>query len=464
MSELEQIKARNKAFLDKNGKSLQANIFISRRKNFAEMLFLHLEQDGDREALKQVLAQLAINSATATGVHLTSFQNQLDVKTKSQHKNGLFCNLFLSADGLTKLGTDSSWTDVIAHLEGNRQDLDVELPKPDPKYGGEKSIDAVLLLAHNVKDALPRWRRSFEQEIFPRIGVELLFVEEAQVYRNNTYGDNRERGLVVEHFGYADGASNPCITVKELEQFETGAKRMDEWNPGSTCEEFLVVEPGDPKNPSYGSFLVFRKMEQDVSKFNRVIEDLAVKLGKTQEEAGALVFGRRRNATSLEKNAQFDASKLNDFHYPANGKCPFFAHVRKMNPRAEGDPPGLPRNYQKPNPIIRRGITYGQRSLRYGSLDVRREPREEVGLFFMSFQKDIDDYQQILQSSWTGGELDPILGHLDDPTKEFEHNIPGLSEPYRGLGGFVHMRGGLNLYAPSLPFFKNLINPSNPVS
>lgn len=468
MSESQAIITENEAFLQKHARDLQANIFISRRKNFVQMLFLHLGSDDDRSTLNRMLSQLANNSETATGIHLTSYQNQLDIRTPGQHQRSLFCNLFLTSNGLSKIHQkDDRWFPILDHLRGNRQDLDGNLPHLQQKFTGDKSIDAVMILGHNSKDALPRIRRSFESEIFPRIGVEILFTEDAQVYRNKLMGDNRGRGLVVEHFGYADGASNPCITAREFGKFGVDGKTMDEWNPVSSYKEFVVPEPIVEGQETFGSYLVLRKMNQDVRQFNAVLKDIADKINQarstgepkmTPQEVGALAFGRRRNGTSLERSSIYDSNGLNDFHYPVDGKCPFFAHARRMNDREVKDQSGLPSTYQNPNPIIRRGITYGKRRLRYGSLDTNAEPDSEVGLFFLSFQNDIGRYQQILQNSWQG-EIDPILGHLDDPEKALQHHIPGLSEPYEGFGKFVDLLGGLNLYAPSLSFFKNLSTP-----
>ncbi len=469
MSESQTIIAENEAFLQQHGRDLQANIFISRRKTFVEILFLHLDADGDRSTLNTTLSKLAENSETATGIHLTSYQNQLDIQTPSQHQRSLFCNLFLTSKGLTKIHQkDDRWFPILDHLRGNRQDLDGNLPHLELKFTADKSIDAVMILGHNSKDALPRMRRSFEREIFPRIGVELLFTEEAQVYRNKLMGGNRGRGLVVEHFGYADGASNPCITAREFGKFGVDGKTMNEWNPVSSYKEFVVSEPAVAGQETFGSYLVLRKMSQDVRQFNEVLKDIADKINQarsnddpkvTPQEVGALAFGRRRNGTSTEREPAYDDKGLNDFHYPEISKCPFFAHARKMNAREVEAWPGLPRMYQNPNPIIRRGITYGKRRLRYGSLDTTVQPNGDVGLFFLSFQNDIGRYQKILQQSWTN-DLDPILGHLDNPQKTLQHNIPGLNEPYEGFGKFVELLGGLNLYAPSLSFFRNLSTPT----
>lgn len=469
MHESQTIITANEEFLRKHGGDLQANIFLSRRKNFVEMLFLQFNGNDDHTALKSFLSMLAANSETAMGIHLTSYDNQLAIRTGTQHHRSLFCNLYLTHRGLSKLlEHEDLWSEIRGHLGANRQDLDWNLPHLDPNYQDEERIDAVLVLGHNVQDALPRWRRFFSQQIFPRIGVNLLFHEETRIYRNNLVGNNRERGLVVEHFGYADGASNPCITEKEFQKFGPSNKSMDEWNPVSSVHEFVVVEPEPANSPSFGSYLVLRKMSQDVNKFNTVLKDIADKMnvGKTEEEVkvrpeevGAIAFGRRRNGTSLEKDAIFDHRTLNDFHYPKDGKCPFFAHARKMNDRESGTSQELPKKYQTPNPIIRRGITYGKRALKYGGLDAMKPPKGEVGLIFMSFQKDINQYQAILANAIEGPELDPILGNLDQPDKSFEHQIPGLTETYQGFGDFVKLLGGLNLYAPSLSFFTNLSTP-----
>ena len=103
---------------------------------------------------------------------------------------------------------------------------------------------------------------------------------------------------------------------------------------------------------------MFRKLEQNVRAFKEREQQFAQALGLPEADAkraGALVMGRFEDGTPVVLKATPDRSGPvpNNFTYEDDshgGKCPFQAHIRKVNPRQEG----VPR-------IVRRGITYGTR-------------------------------------------------------------------------------------------------------
>src|SRR5262249_20727275 len=98
----------------------------------------------------------------------------------------------------------------------------------------------------------------------------------------------------------------------------------------------------------YGSFFVFRKLEQNVRGFRSALADLTRVLGPGSdvERAGAMAVGRFRDGTPIvPTTAPTPGAELNNFTYAADdssGKvCPFHAHIRKTNPRGDS-PLGLP--------------------------------------------------------------------------------------------------------------------------
>lgn len=453
MVQSEKIIEENELFFQGFGADLQAGIFASPRKEHLLLLFLHLQDGQDLANLRLMLRSMATNSRSRRGLYLTSLQNQNDNYREKKEKNALFFNVFLSAAGLKKLGGEgAAWQAVLQNLEAHEDDL-AGNGLWDAAYQSKDSVDLVLHLGHQQKDALLRIRRQFEKELFPRMQLQVLFAEEGQVFREISRQD-QDKSIVVEHFGYADGGSNPCVAAWEFEKYRQQQRTMAHWNPVTSYRHFVVEEPSADRQPGYGSFLVYRKFEQHLQKFKKAIQDLAGKKGISEEEAGALAFGRRKDGTPLEdQGTGGHPDNNNDFVYTAESKCPVFSHIRKINPRHAPEGEDLPRVFGHPNPIMRRGITYGKRKLLYGRFSPMAPPSDPVGLLFLSFQDDIGRYQHLLRS---GQEevADPILSNLDQSAVTTAYHFPDLEEPIRGFGGFTSLRGGLNLYAPSLKFFK----------
>ena len=124
---------------------------------------------------------------------------------------------------------------------------------------------------------------------------------------------------------------------------------IDKSKPEAGPKLVLVKDPHDglknPPIPAYGSYLVFRKLEQNVRGFQDQLDELAKALqlqGHDRQRAEALVMGRFRDGTPVVLQAtpgQHDPVPNNfDFADDALGlKCPFQAHIRRMNPRGERD-------------------------------------------------------------------------------------------------------------------------------
>jgi deferrochelatase/peroxidase EfeB len=90
---------------------------------------------------------------------------------------------------------------------------------------------------------------------------------------------------------------------------------------------------------SFGSYLVFRKLEQDVEGFHSAIDQLAKQLNISRDFALAQTIGRFKDGTPLVLAGNplphilqppNNFNYANDFH---GLKCPLHAHIRKANPR-----------------------------------------------------------------------------------------------------------------------------------
>jgi Dyp-type peroxidase family len=152
-----------------------------------------------------------------------------------------------------------------------------------------------------------------------------------------------------------------------------------------------------------GSFLAFRFLSQLVPEFNRFLELNAPRVNDpavdTAELLGARFTGRWKSGAPIQvtplhddPNLAADKTKNNVFTFD-NGnqdKCPFAAHVRKMNPR--GDIPVAAINQHK---VMRRGIQYGPEVNDNESKQHKTE--KDRGLLFVSYQSSLSNGFQFLQ-------------------------------------------------------------------
>lgn len=212
----------------------------------------------------------------------------------------------------------------------------------------------------------------------------------------------------------------------------------------------------------YGSFMVFRKLEQNVKAFWESLGELSIKSGIPLDKAAALAVGRYEDGTPVMPTTVIkDKADQNDFHYDQDPKaaiCPFHAHIRKTNPR--GDVPRYITNgnagFERARRIVRRGITYGNRSNLSAGTAVER-PAEGVGLLFMCFQSNLDQFAIQQEGSdlnifvKEGVGVDAVIGQNSELVAQ---TWPG-NVKYT-MANFVKMLGGEYFFAPSISFLTSL--------
>ena len=216
-----------------------------------------------------------------------------------------------------------------------------------------------------------------------------------------------------EHFGFRDGLSQPFVDLGLGDPAPGGGtpSRNSTWSPVALGEIFLHCEDEDgrrhelPVNSKLregSTFLVFRKLEQDVVGFRSFIAKQRPGDKAAQEMLAAQFVGRWKNGTPLVLSPDFprefgpDAeSILNDFRYaaddPRGRKCPLGAHVRRSNPRDIGG-----RDNVRRHRILRRGMSYGGALLPKESAG----DGEKRGLLFVAANSRIDLQFETLQSVW----------------------------------------------------------------
>ena len=227
----------------------------------------------------------------------------------------------------------------------------------------------------------------------------------------------------------------------------------------------LIADPHANTEDSFGSYLVFRKLEQNVEGFNLGVADLSSKLGLNPNLGGAMCVGRYKDGTPLTLQGTDGLGAENNFEYRSDdrsgNKCPAHAHIRKVNPR--GTTPFTSRNSERGRRIVRRGIPYGK-------ANSQNPPRDGVGLLFMCYQRDINEQFEFIQRTWADNPNfpkylvlpetgdDPLIGQ--DTDRSASQNWPrgwGIEARKRvNFGGYINLKGGEYFFAPSISFLKNI--------
>ena len=279
-----------------------------------------------------------------------------------------------------------------------------------------------------------------------------------------------------EHFGFADGMSQPFLPSKL-----TGAppeQPAPGQQPIATGEVLLGYHNAYgyiPQSPKWrephghehdlgrnGTYLVFRKLEQDVATFwtwiaaraRELLPDDPAAHAAMTERLGAKVMGRWKSGASLVQSPDRDDPKfateklVNAFGYldhdPDGMRCPVSSHVRRANPRdARGEDSA---NVVKRHRIIRRGRSYGPR-LRYDDAVAGRDDDQKRGLYFISLQSSVARGFEFIQQTWLDnpgfnslfGEADPIIGGGGDyftiPCKPLRLRLPNVPRVVTPVGG-----------------------------
>ncbi len=331
----------------------------------------------------------------------------------------------------------------------------------------------VLLVVHaQSAEALEAEAGRWELEVAAGdSGLELVHVQPAGLL-----GEQRE------HFGFTDGFSQPAIEGVAREDIRGQGipyKRAPWWPLNRT--EWRAVKPGEfvlgyededrgppPAPPApfdrNASFMVWRKLHQDVAGFRAQLAEQAQRLRLDEELVAAKMVGRWRDGSPLALRPDGpdpalgnDKERANDFRYGDDElglRCPRGAHVRRTNPR---DALGWEGRLTARHRILRRGMPYGP-ALPEGAPD----DGAARGLLFVCLQASISRQFEIVQTQWCndgnafglGREADPISGPSG---REVRHIIEG--EPPRvaaALRSYVDCRGGEYFVVPSISALRSL--------
>jgi Dyp-type peroxidase family len=276
-------------------------------------------------------------------------------------------------------------------------------------------------------------------------------------------GIRNEAGDGIEHFGYIDGRSQPLFLEEDLAQEAATTDGIAVWDPRAPLERLIVRDPAGDAPTQFGSYLVLRKLEQNVRRFKeeeeRLADDLGL-LGDDAERAGAMLVGRFEDGTPLTLQDDEGAHHplMNNFTYAGDQdgiRCPLYAHIRKVNPRGE----------ERTHLMARRGQIYGARSDDVNAdLPASSRPTGGVGLLFIALNSVIADQFEFTQKRANAdGPADGVTSGNDQVIGQGRRGSltstawgeaePKITDP---VAEAVTMKGGEYFFLPSRPFLESI--------
>jgi len=385
---------------------IQGDVLVGLQKKAEIFLFFTIQNVAD---FKTALADFAgeISYLRETRVYEETHSGPLEK-----------ANIAFTIDGLRKLGkfaggipttVDSSFA---AGARARAPALGDDVAMDWRPVFRDETFDGLILIA--AWDPSPRAALTLAREkalqVTATFGASILEAhrEEAMVRSTSTGGVQK---FGHEHFGFADGVSQPGIKDLTLPVAKGGTQGF----PGQD-----LVEPGDfvlgsqyaredghdntPPEPwmENGSYLVFRRLNQNVTAFDAYVAASWPGLANDADQFAARLVGRWKDGSPIVRNpsapeateTEEHPEKNNGFDFgledPAQVKCPFAAHIRRIYPRGD-----LANDASEKRRIIRAGIAFGT------------DEDVDKGLLFVCYQSSITDKFEFIQQNWANNPTFP---------------------------------------------------------
>ena len=290
-----------------------------------------------------------------------------------------------------------------------------------------------------------------------------------------------------EHFGFADGISQPTIEgISGRQDTPPNTIRLGEFVLGYLNEygqytDRPLVDNAGGFNPlpsdvqgsgradfgRNGTYLVFRQLAQDVRGFWRYLASVSDD-PQHRTWLAAHMVGRWPSGAPVTLSPDVDNAQLataNDFTYQYSDafglSCPIGAHVRRSHPRDSLDPaPGTARSVEldKRHRLLRRGREYGPPVPPDSLYSDPPANDPERGLFFICIGANIGRQFEFVQHSWVNNakfdelydEPDPLVGYHPPGANNFSIPQDPVRLRLRNLPQFVTTKGGAYFFLPSL--------------
>jgi Dyp-type peroxidase family len=509
---------------------IQGNILAGFNKDNQTLIFLRIEEPKQFRKWLQTLVPFVATTEEVLSFNrlFKSIRSRRRVETRTVTSTWL--NIAFSFAGLRKL--DREQTELFKD-EAFRQGLarrseSLSDPVNEKSEGFQKNWviggagnepDLIAILASDSPEDLGRAVIDIESSIYTGAhangevipsGVSVVFKQRGATLPDPLRGH--------EHFGFLDGVSQPGIKGTAGKDGELITPRQNPADPGQGKPgqdrlwpgEFVFGYPGqDPKDadkkgrrmtegPSWsenGSFLVFRRLRQDVGAFHDFLKKWGGEFKLGPDLFGAKCVGRWPSGAPVERAPQTDnpamsrddcANNAFDFQNPTipaaptkpgqcmdnfpdnlaqadalGAVCPFAGHIRKAYPR---DDVSAKSRQSLPNEadtethrLLRRGIPFGT------PFDPTVIPDDgNRGLLFLAYQTSIVDQFEFVIKNWVndpdfkdkGAGHDPILGQSNEKgsrDRSFKIRLKnGIEQTIRLEKDFVIPTGGGYFFAPSI--------------
>lgn len=483
----------------------------------------------------------SIEPFIATAAEVIAF-NQL-FKTTRRRRHGeegtvrsTFINVGFTFEGLTKLTPDADQFTDAAFKDGlhNRS---ASLGDPtDPNavghpsqwvIGGAHNVpDGVLIVASDDPSHLATTVKKLEKNLGH--GIKVMFKQLGETLPGALVGH--------EHFGFKDSISQPGIRGRLPQfphEFLTQREDPEDPNKGKPGQDLLhagefifgyptqIGQP-DPNHeglnlnlgetaiagPTWaknGSYLVFRRLRQDVKGFHAFVKSTATALsqsnpsfaGMTAEKFGAKLVGRWASGAPIVNNPDQDnPADANDVDFEFEGKdaqglrCPFAGHIRKAYPRDTKRGSFVNESATQTHRLLRRGIPFGKPMSSGCPVSLGRlrglftdwvasfagkndtiggDKIGDRGLLFLAYQTSIERQFEFVINLWVnnpdfsdaGNGHDPILGQSQDPTTRDRSIVIQAENPANNATvklpkDWVIPTGGGYFFTPSIQGLKHL--------
>lgn len=376
--------------------------------------------------------------------------------------------------------------------------------------GPKKEADILVIVAADDEEDLLTMTDAIKVKAAD-FGLRLMFEQR---------GDNLPGSLRGhEHFGFKDGVSQPgvrgkvsaapgdFITPRYIDP--TDPRALIFAKPGQLLiwpGQFLLGEPRQqtehlsdsapaatnfPRWAALGSYLVCRRLRQDVPAFWKFAISAAAALGIPAQSFASMLVGRWPSGAPIMRTPAADNAALagdewanNHFIFdddtrPSNllpipgyggdtfaqahadilgAVCPHFAHIRKSNPRDIATDLGKPHDSML-RMILRRGIPFGKPIVGIKK-PAPKLLKQERGLMFICYGSTIEDQFEFLTRRWVNSPLqpnfgghDPIIGQRDsrgNRERYIDVPTPGGTRRLRIKDEWVIPTGGGYFFSPPI--------------
>jgi Dyp-type peroxidase family len=406
---------------------------------------------------------------------------------EQEHGTRFTVNIGFTYEGLKTLGLSQASLGSFPKsfqvgMRGRAHDVgDVGPHTPEHWEGGlgGPDIHAMAWIRTDSDEGREEATRIIRAEMEAVGGVEIRFVQDTKALAHEN-----GIGSEGEHFGFADPISQPPIEGAEAPSFPgDGVQEADgTWRPLKPGEFVLGYEDeagvASAQGPEpfelrlNGTYMVFRKLYQDVAAFRRYLAEAGKSLygsdnKSNQELVAAKMMGRWRSGCPVDLSPDkddpaiaADPHRRNNFSYAGDDqglRCPLGAHLRRTNPRST---PLKRATTVRRHRLIRRGVEYGPH-LADGAL---QDDGVDRGLINLFIQTDIERQFEFIQKEWMQGgefmgldpnEQDPINGTAGEGS---QLSVPGAKQPFLfDLPTFVTVKGGEYLFVPGLKALDGII-------